>query len=516
MARCRLTWTLFARLTGSALLALVLISSSAALAQVQINQQFVPQGPSPSEGPTDIVQSADLPNKQGTVSGAVQAILLDPALGANTVFLGSPNGGVWSTNNFGAPNGGTIWTPLTDKQASLSIASLGLDTTDPSGKTLIAGVGITSNGGWGSGGQAGPSGRGGLRTGLLYSNDAGATWSPLGGAALGGQSVIGVAARGSTILAATFEEQAPTTTQVGTSGPAYGLYRSVNGGQTFSLVTNGLPPGPVTALVADPSNPSKFYASVTSPSNPSAAGVYISTNAGQSWTPVFTSTTTVSGGGTNVIGGAVNQLVPKLATGPNGSVAIAIADVGTGQLSGLYLSQNSGASWSGLIAPPVNPDSKQAVVNLAVAIDLKNTSTVYVTGDCCTSDVTLLAYSVSPGQAPVSLTTPNSSAHADSRALVLDANDNLLVGSDGGIYRLTSPLTNNGVWQGFNTSTLQIREPYAVAYGAYANRFVVAAQDTGGAIQSNPNNVQYNAVQGPTGSMPLRPTGRSRTARAAT
>jgi hypothetical protein len=306
--------------------------------------------------------------------------------------------------------------------------------------------------------------------------------------------VIGVAARGSTILAATFEEQAPTITQVGTSGPAYGLYRSTNGGQTFSVVTNGLPPGPVTALVADKTNPNTFYASVTSPTNPSAAGVYVSNNAGQSWNPVFTSATAVAGGA-NIITGATSQLVPKLATGPNGSVAVAIADVSTGQLSGLYLSQNSGTSWSYLTAPPVNAGSKQAVVNLAVAIDLNNTSTVYVTGDCCTSNTTLPTYSVAPGQAPVSLTSASSSAHADSRTLVLDVNDNLLVGSDGGIYRLTSPLTNSGVWQGFNTSTLQIREPYAVAYGAYANRFVVAAQDTGGAIQSDPNNVLYKAIQ---------------------
>jgi hypothetical protein len=77
--------------------------SSAALAQVQINQNFVPQGPSPSSGPLDIVGSGDAANgATGTVAGAVQAILLDPMLGPNTMFIGSPNGGIWEMTNGGA------------------------------------------------------------------------------------------------------------------------------------------------------------------------------------------------------------------------------------------------------------------------------------------------------------------------------------------------------------------------------------------------------------------------------
>jgi len=65
----------------------------------------------------------------------------------------------------------------------------------------------------------------------------------------------------------------------------------------------GLPAGPVTALVADPHNSANcgtqgsciLYASVTSPSSPLATGVYKSINSGQTWSPVFTSATAVSG-----------------------------------------------------------------------------------------------------------------------------------------------------------------------------------------------------------------------------
>jgi hypothetical protein len=66
-----------------------LLAPSAGLAQVQVNQTFIPQGTSPKFGAVDVTQSADAP-PNGTVAGAVQAILLDPALSPNTVFICSP------------------------------------------------------------------------------------------------------------------------------------------------------------------------------------------------------------------------------------------------------------------------------------------------------------------------------------------------------------------------------------------------------------------------------------------
>ena len=469
--------------------AVALLWSSAALAQLQINQTFVPQGPSPSFGPLATVQSGDAaPN--GTVVGAVQSILLNPALG--TMFVGATNGGIWSTTN-----GGATWTPLTDKQASLSIASLGLDSTDPTGKTVIAGVGITDNGAYDNFNNGDVTGRGGARTGLLYSRDGGQTWSSLGGTTLAGQSVIGVAARGSTILAATFEEQARLVTET-PSGAPYGLYRSTNGGVSFDRVqsSSGLPAGAVTALVGDPQNANRFYASITSTTNFAAAGVYVTSNSGLTWTPVFTNATATSGG-PNVITGAPDQMVIKLAAGPNGSVAIAVASAfinaqgnSDQQLRGLYLSQNAGGSWAALKVPDTNKGVMQAVPNLAVAIDPSNTSIVYVTGDGIEgSPFTVAAFRVQ-GNTATSLTlgntSNNSSAHSDSRGLVVDAAGNLWMTSDGGVYMRSNPQSDSGVWTGFNGGGLQVKEPYGVAYDGLNKRFAVAGQDTGVAVQSGP------------------------------
>ena len=190
-----------------------------------VAQTFVAQGPGPGFGLVNTIGSADQ-SPNGTTAGAIQAILPDPALGAQTLFAGSPNGGIWISNNFG-----NTWTALTDKQASLSIASLGLDPTDSTGKTIIAGVGITDNGEYSQFNVA--QGRGGAQTGLLYTTDAGATWRALSlPAANANESVVGVAARGNTLLAATYEVQnatGPTST--------YGLFRSTDDGTTFTKIS---------------------------------------------------------------------------------------------------------------------------------------------------------------------------------------------------------------------------------------------------------------------------------------
>src|SRR5215831_13709144 len=77
-------------------IAAALLAPSAGIAQVQVSQTFIPQGPSPKFGPSDVVQSADA-SPNGSVAGAIQSILLDPTLGPQTMFIGGVNGGIWRT-----------------------------------------------------------------------------------------------------------------------------------------------------------------------------------------------------------------------------------------------------------------------------------------------------------------------------------------------------------------------------------------------------------------------------------
>jgi hypothetical protein len=482
---------MFGPLRGFVIAAAIALPT-AAVAQLQVNQNFLTQGPSPSFGPTFTVQSGDAP-PNGNVGGAVGPVVADP-LDANTLFVGTPGGGIWKTTN-----GGTTWTPLTDKQATLSIASLSLDPTDRTGKTLIAGTGLTANGTVCSSGACFFTGSGGLRNGLLYSQDGGNTWTSLGAATLANQSVVGVSARGSVIVAGTFE-----ISGLGGNKRIGALYRSTDDGSSFSQISGsagtGLPNGPVSSLVGDPNNLNRLYAAVTAPNaaaNASTA-IYVSNDNGATWTQTFG---VAQSGGTIQ---AASQTVIKIATGPGGAVAAGVVNLATHKVTGLFWSGNSGASWTQLPTPALNDGVQQAPVNFAIAIDPTNKNLVYVTGDGITSEpFTLPAFRIDASTlTSTSLTDANtgngSTVHSDSRAIAFDANGRMIVTSDGTIYARTNPQNDSGVWTRLS-GNISAFEVYSVAYDAVGKRLVTAAQDNGVTIQSARNAPLWNAVQGADG-----------------
>ena len=442
----------------------------AAWTTVAAAQTFLPQGPSPHFGPTPIVQSGDAP-PNGTSAGAVQAIITDPA-NANTMYIGAVNGGVWATRN-----GGASWTPLSDNQRSLSIASLATDPTTPN--VLVAGTGVTSS-----------SGLGGQKIGLLYSSNGGASWSELS-QGLPGTSIVGVAARGSTILAAASEPLRQST--------AGGLYRSTNAGASFQAVTIGSGAGnvAVTSLAADGSNTNNFYAAVSS-TNVANNGVWLSGNAGQTW------------GAAPVLSIPSGQTA-RLATGPNGSVVAGLYTTfnnnSGGLLQRLMLSKDNGQTWTQLSVPSTTAfPGDNANRFLALAIDPKNPNVVYVGGtDVNANDAdTLAAFRVvfnpngSSVVEPLTLggTANGSTAHPDARAFAFDASGRLVLVGDGGVYVRTNPQGADGAWTGLNTSTLQVTEAYAIAFDAVSKRLVASSQDTGTAYQQRRGGTLYTAIGG--------------------
>jgi hypothetical protein len=147
--------------------------------------------------------------------GAVQALAFNPA-DPNTLFAGSPNGGLWRTNNAQAAS--PTWTPIADQVASLSIADIAIDPDNPN--RLVAAVGATADGWQPEGGQANRV-RGDL-IGLLYTENALAaapTWRFLSNN-LANKNVLNVAIRTGYILAATDQ----------------GTFRSADNGVTFSNI----------------------------------------------------------------------------------------------------------------------------------------------------------------------------------------------------------------------------------------------------------------------------------------
>ena len=480
---------------------------TAAAAQLQVNQNFVGHGPAPSFGPINTVQSADAP-PNGNVAGAVGPVVADPG-DVNTLYVGTPAGGIWKTIN-----GGTTWTPLTDKQASLSIASLSLDPTDPTRRTLIAGTGLTANGTVCVTGACFFTGSGGLQNGLLFSQDGGNTWTSLGAATLANQSVVGVSARGSVMVAGTFE-----ISGLGGDKNAGALFRSTNGGASFTQISGvggtGLTNGPVSSIVGDPNNPNRLYAAVTAPNAASNAttAIFVSNDTGATWTQVFG-----QGQSAGTIQ-AANQTAIKIATGPGGAIAAGVVNLATGRVTGLFWSGNSGATWTQLPTPTLNPGG-QAPVNFAIAIDPNNTNLVYVSGDRITANpFTVSAFRINANTLAVSSITDGntgngSTVHADSRDITFDANGRLILTSDGTIYARTSPQNDTGVWTRLS-GNLSAFETGRVGYDAVGKRLITAAQDNGVTIQSARNAPLWNAVQGADGinafvnDVTLAATGRS-------
>ena len=475
-------------------IAATLALSDAALAQVQVGSTVNSEGPGPAVGPRNVVGSADNP-PNGTVTGAIQSIAADPT-NASILYVGAVDGGIWKTTD-----GGITWIPLSDQKASLSIASLSLDPTDGTHRTLVAGTGSTSNGGFTSISTfSTPGNFGGVQNGLLYSTDGGASFTTLGGATFSGQSVVDVAARGNIILAATFEPRVATAGGTVFTG---GLYRSTDGGATFVQGAASLPPGPITSLVGDPSNPNTFYAAVTASSagNLAQTGIYRSTDGGATWTAVFTaadSAGTISAG---------SQTTIKLTVGPGGTIAVGVVNTASSNLVGLFYSNTGGnpaPSWTHLTTPAVT--NGQAPINLALAIDPNSTNIVYVSGDnnfntngginalaivrvnATTNTATRMSDDTS---APVN-TSNGSTTHPDSRVLLFDANGRLLIGTDGGIYARTNPLNNTGQWTGMNN--LATMELYSLAYDANSKRLVISAQDNGSSLQAAPGSRTFNQL----------------------
>src|SRR5215813_9158251 len=118
----------------------------------------------------------------------------------------------------------------------------------------------------------------------------------------------------------------PDPTVVGTlyAGSSVGLYKSVNGGATWTLSANGLPREPVKAIVIDPKNTNVVYAGTSNP--PRTGTVYKSVDSGANWMK--------SDAGLNA------RLVNALAISPSNSNTIF-----AGTLSGMFKSVDGGANW---------------------------------------------------------------------------------------------------------------------------------------------------------------------------
>jgi hypothetical protein len=173
-------------------------------------------------------------------SGRATAIAIDPncAQGNCRLWVYAAGGGVWRTKN--ALSGQPNWQYLSGDFGIQSGSSLVLDPNDPTGNTIYAGTG-----------EANASGDSAAGVGLYKSTDGGETWTgPLGAGAFAGRAIGSIAVEPgspSTIYAATTRGVAGVSSVSGGAislipgAAAWGLYKSTDGGATWTFLHNGSP-----------------------------------------------------------------------------------------------------------------------------------------------------------------------------------------------------------------------------------------------------------------------------------
>jgi hypothetical protein len=461
----------------------------------RLEERTVPSTTWVEQGPGVIVGSLnELPGQNNASTGAVEALAVNPT-NANIAYAGSVNGGVWRTDNFAAAD--PLWTPLTDQQLPfLDINSLAISPVNPN--EIFAGAGDTSADAF----LGGPS------FGVARSLDGGKDWQVLGSDVLGGQSIRSIVPTtldgGRVVLAGSWF--AGHTIGNPVLLPGGGVYRSRDGGTTWTQLSGapgtGLPAESVTDLVADPGNPNRFYAAVEpfAFAHTGKEGVYRSDDGGQTWTQENNGLAGLDTAGrillavhSSAAGNAVYAMVNDIIGGPFGT------------LSGVYRSTDQGGHWTSLGKPPIEIyQNAQGGTHGAIVADPNNPNVVYVAGDTdYTRPGVLQAATVMRGdasQAPNSVwahlysdAANNTAPHSDSRALAFDDSGNLVLASDGGVYRLNKPNDPTVRQWRFISTGLSDVEFHNVAYDPLSKVIFGGTQDNGTPIQVNSGKLPWDA-----------------------
>ena len=225
----------------------------------------------------------------------------------NLYYIGTPNGGVWKTDD-----GGRTWKPIFDSVRVPSIGALAVAPSDP--KIIYVGTG--------------EQGRG---SGIFKSTDGGATWTSAGLSDEHHISTIFVdPANPDIVVAGAFGSSIPSEPR--------GLFKTSDGGKSWSkALDESAGSSGVADLAAAPENPQIQYAALNPPpgepgdrDQPGDSRIYVSLDMGSSWKQTTSAGLPVSGRGR--IGLAV---IPRSA----GRGVLAIMK------QGLYRSDDGGATW---------------------------------------------------------------------------------------------------------------------------------------------------------------------------
>jgi photosystem II stability/assembly factor-like uncharacterized protein len=249
-------------------------------------------------------------------SGRVIAFAVDPNDRAK-YYVAVASGGVWKT-----VNSGTTFTPVFDNEGSFSIGAIALDPKNPS--TVWVGTGERNS-------QRSVA----YGDGVYRSDDGGRSWRNVGLRTSEHIGRIAIDPRDSNVVFVA--AQGP----LWSGGGERGLYKTTDGGRTWKAVIPGTENTGATDVVIDPSNPDVMYAATwqrrrhfhTLINGGPESAIYKSVDGGNTWTRL-------RGG---LPPGDLGRI--GLSISPADTDVVYATVEASGTLSGIFRSSDRGATW---------------------------------------------------------------------------------------------------------------------------------------------------------------------------
>ena len=367
----------------------------------------------------------------GGDAGRVQAIQIDPGY-PNTIYLGTAAGGFWISTD-----GGNTYNTTTDQFASCGVSDIAIDPTNTGNIYISTGdkdAGDTHS------------------TGVLKSTDGGQTWTQTG--------LVWQTSQQRRIYRLLIDPQNPNTLMVASNA---GIYRSVNAGNTWSLIIGGS----YVDLEYRPNNSAIVYAV-------SNSGFLKSTNGGLSFSNVS-------------IASSLSSTRLSLAVTPaNDNFVYIMVGATNNGFGGLYRSTNQGSSWTLMSSQPNvmgwssngSDAGGQAWYDLAIDASPTNANEITVGG--------VNSWKSINGGASWSLNTHwygggAPYVHADLHCVLYTSGTICYLGTDGGIAQTTD---GGNTWTTIN-GNMNIAQVYKMGLSANNSNIIVTGHQDNGTNLSN-------------------------------
>jgi photosystem II stability/assembly factor-like uncharacterized protein len=335
----------------------------------------------------------------------------------DTVYAATASGGVWKTTNHGV-----TWEPVFERESSVSVGAIALAPSNPA----IVWVGT---------GEANSVRSSSWGDGVYRSDDAGKTWKHLG---LEGSRHVG------RILVHPTDSRIVYVAAMGSlfgGSPDRGLYKTVDGGASWTKVLAGSDHTGVVDVAMDPRDPAVLFAAKFERERRNwsfigggpEGGIYKSIDAGGHWEKL---TNGLPGGDVGRIGLAICRAQPDriyaAVVGPEG---------------GVFRSDDRGASWERR-----NTSLSTHWYYGQIVCDPNNSDRIYIPQT--------RVYKSQDGGRTFTTDVPGRSVHGDNHVLWIDPedSDHLILGNDGGLY---FSFDRGQSWR--FTSQLPIGQFYAIA-----------------------------------------------------